>query len=30
LIAAERRRAPISEVLNGVRKIAGMEDILLS
>jgi predicted nucleic acid-binding protein len=30
LIAAERRRAPISEVLEAVRKSAGIEDILLS
>jgi tRNA(fMet)-specific endonuclease VapC len=30
LIAAERRRTPISEVLNGVRINAGIQDILLS
>jgi tRNA(fMet)-specific endonuclease VapC len=30
LIAAERRSAPISEVLKSVRESAGMEDILIS
>jgi tRNA(fMet)-specific endonuclease VapC len=30
LIAAERRRTPMSEVLAAIRKSAGIEDILLS